>query len=87
MYVAAFSQGNILRKTVMLQNAPFQYDPSERRDFSAYAAARKAGLSFNGLFYEWNNAVTFPYERRPRMAAQVLRPDDRVQQSSRADRL
>lgn len=61
MYVSAFSQGNVLRKNVMLQNAPFQYQPFERRDFSAYGAARNAGLSFNGLFYEWNNAVTFPY--------------------------
>ena len=61
MYVTSFSQANNLRKTVMLQNAPFQFDPYERTMFSAYAAARNAGLSFNGLFYEWNNAVTFPY--------------------------
>ena len=27
MYVTAFSQANTLRKTVMLQNAPFQFDP------------------------------------------------------------
>ena len=31
MYVTAFSQANTLRKTVMLQNAPFQYDPREPR--------------------------------------------------------
>ena len=61
MYVGAFSQGNVLRRKVMLQNAPFQFDPLERRDFSAYAVARNAGLSFNGLFYGWNNAVTYPY--------------------------
>ena len=61
MYTGAFSQGNVLRRKVMLQNAPFQFEPFERRDFSAYAAARNAGLSFNGLFYEWNNAVTLPY--------------------------
>lgn len=61
MYVSAFSQGGRLRKNVMLQNAPFQYQPFERRDFSAYAATRDAGLSFNGLFYEWNSAVTYPY--------------------------
>ena len=60
-YVTAFSQANTLRKTVMLQNAPFQFIPRERTEFSAYANARKAGLSFNGLFYQWNNAVTFPY--------------------------
>ena len=65
MYVTAFSQANTLRKTVMLQNAPFQFDPRERTEFSAYAAARKAGLSFNGLFYEWNNAVTYPYNYSP----------------------
>ena len=61
MYVSAFSEGGRLRKTVMLQNAPFQYAPFERRDFSAYAATKDAGLSFNGLFYEWNSAVTYPY--------------------------
>ena len=61
MYVSAFSEGGRLRKTVMLQNAPFQYQPYERRDFSAYAATKDAGLSFNGLFYEWNNAITYPY--------------------------
>ena len=61
MYVSAFSQGGRLRKNVMLQNAPFQYQPFERRDFSAYAATRDAGLSFNGLFYQWNSAVTYPY--------------------------
>ncbi len=61
MYVSAFSEGGRLRKTVMLQNAPFQYQPFERRDFSAYAATKDAGLSFNGLFYEWNSAVSYPY--------------------------
>ncbi len=33
----------------------------ERRDFSAYAATKDAGLSFNGLFYDWNSAVSYPY--------------------------
>ena len=61
MYVSAFSEGGRLRKTVMLQNAPFQYQPYERRDFSAYAATKDAGLSFNGLFYDWNSAVSYPY--------------------------
>ena len=61
MYVSAFSEGGRLRKTVMLQNAPFQYQPFERRDFSAYAATKDAGLSFNGLFYDWNSAVSYPY--------------------------
>jgi hypothetical protein len=61
MYVSAFSQGGRLRKILLLQNAPYQFSSEERRDFSAYAAAREAGLSFNGLFYQWNNAVTYPY--------------------------
>lgn len=60
-YVSAFSQGNRLRKVLLLQNAPFQYDATERRDFSDYAANRKTGLSFNGLYWDWDFAETTMY--------------------------
>ncbi|MFN2165026.1 MAG: SdrD B-like domain-containing protein [Anaerolineae bacterium] len=61
MYVDAFSQGGRLRKVLLLQNAPFQFQAIERREFSAYAAARDVGLSFNGLYYDWNFAETYQY--------------------------
>lgn len=60
-YVDAFSQGGRLRKVLLLQNAPFQYSPQEREDFSDYAGNRKVGLSFNGLYWDWNSAETVQY--------------------------
>lgn len=61
MYVDAFSQGGRLRKVLLLQNAPFQYSAQEREDFSDYAAIRKVGLSFNGMYWDWNYAETVNY--------------------------
>ncbi|MEI2688231.1 MAG: SdrD B-like domain-containing protein [Anaerolineae bacterium] len=55
MYIAAFSEGGQLRKPLLLQMAPFQIVPRERREFSTYAAERGVGLSFNGLFADYNN--------------------------------
>lgn len=60
-YRDAFSQGGTLRKILMLQAAPFFLNPSERRDFSAYAAARDVGISNNGLYFDWNFAETYQY--------------------------
>lgn len=63
MYRSAFSIGNTLRKVLLLQNAPFQYNssypgggPSERKAFSEYAAFKDVGMSFNGLYWDWNAA-------------------------------
>lgn len=58
MYVNAFSRNGRLRKVLLLQNAPFQYNVQEREDFSDYAGQRKVGLSFNGLYWDWNFAET-----------------------------
>ena len=55
MYIAAFSEGGVLRKPLLLQMAPFQIVPRERREFSTYAAERGVGLSFNGLYADYNN--------------------------------
>lgn len=60
-YRDAFSQGGTLRKILMLQAAPFFREASERRDFSAYAAARDVGISNNGLYFDWNFAETYQY--------------------------
>ena len=63
MYRAAFSASASLRKVLLLQNAPFQYNssypgggPQERKMFSEYAATKDVGMSFNGLYYDWNGA-------------------------------
>jgi hypothetical protein len=56
MYRLAFSIGGTPRKVLLLQNAPFQYQVGERKAFSDYAAGRDVGLSFNGLYYDWNGA-------------------------------
>jgi hypothetical protein len=61
MYRDAFSQGGALRKILMLQAAPFFREARERRDFSAYAAARDVGISNNGLYFDWNFAETYQY--------------------------
>ncbi|HSN74219.1 MAG TPA: hypothetical protein VL334_03880, partial [Anaerolineae bacterium] len=55
MYIAAFSEGGQLRKPLLLQMAPFQIVPRERREFSIYAAEHGVGLSFNGLYADYNN--------------------------------
>jgi hypothetical protein len=55
MYINAFSEGGQLRKPLLLQMAPFQIVPRERREFSIYAAERGVGLSFNGLYADYNN--------------------------------
>ncbi len=63
MYRQAFSISGSPRKVLLLQNAPFQYNtsvpgggPQERKTFSEYAGTRDVGLSFNGLYYDWNGA-------------------------------
>lgn len=61
MYVAAFSEAGQLRKPLLLQMAPFQFNAWERRDFSAYAAGQGVGLSFNSLYWDWNYAETGDY--------------------------
>ena len=68
MYRSAFSLSNTLRKVLLLQNAPFQYNssypgggPTERKSFSEYAANRDVGMSFNGLYYDWNAAESVLY--------------------------
>lgn len=55
-YVNAFSENGELKKVLLLQQAPFQYERWERREFSDYAAAAGVGLSFNGLYWDWNFA-------------------------------
>lgn len=55
MYIAAFSEGGQMRKPLLLQMAPFQIVPRERKEFSIYAAERGVGLSFNGLYADYNN--------------------------------
>ncbi|MFZ2359110.1 MAG: SdrD B-like domain-containing protein [Anaerolineae bacterium] len=55
MYIDAFSEGGQLRKNLLLQMAPFQIVPRERKEFSVYAAERGVGLSFNGLYADYNN--------------------------------
>lgn len=55
MYINAFSQGGVLQKRLLLQMAPFQIVPRERKEFSIYAAERGVGLSFNGLYADYNN--------------------------------
>lgn len=63
IYRTAFSISGSPRKVLLLQNAPFQYNstypgggPQERRSFSEFAANRDIGMSFNGLYYDWNGA-------------------------------
>ena len=50
MYVNAFSESGQMRKRLLLQMAPFQFVPRERKEFSIYAANHGVGLSFNGLY-------------------------------------
>lgn len=57
MYRNAFSEGGQLRKRLLLQMAPFFLYPRERKDFSAYAAEQGVGLSYNGLFPDYNVAL------------------------------
>lgn len=61
MYRSAFSISGTPRKVLLLQNAPFQYKVDERKSFSEYAANRDIGLSFNGLYYDWNGAESVIY--------------------------
>lgn len=61
MYVNAFSQGGRLRKVLLLQMAPFQYSAVERKLFTEYAANADVGLSFNGLYWDWDYAETTFY--------------------------
>jgi hypothetical protein len=61
MYIQAFSQGSRIQKVLLLQNAPFQYSTEERRDFSNWAADRDVGLSFNGLYYDFNSAESWQW--------------------------
>lgn len=56
MYVDAFSQGNRLRKVLLLQSAPFFLEAWERREFTDYAAGQGVGLSHNNLYWDWTNA-------------------------------
>ena len=61
-YKDAFSQGNTLRKILMLQAAPFFREARERARFLGLcAAARDVGISNNGLYFDWNFAETFQY--------------------------
>lgn len=60
-YVNAFSQGGSLRKVLLLQNAPYQFHVSEREEFSDFAAEQGVGLSYNGLYWDWDFAETTSY--------------------------
>lgn len=60
-YVNAFSQGGRLSKVLLLQNAPFHRSATERKLFSEFAAGNGVGLSFNGLYWTWNNAESTFY--------------------------
>ncbi|MBC7223153.1 MAG: beta-galactosidase [Anaerolineae bacterium] len=57
IYVDAFSVGGELRKPLLLQAAPFFLSQWERPLFRLYAVQRGVGLSLNGLFADWNNAI------------------------------
>ena len=57
MYISAFSESGSLTKSVLLQMAPFQFVPRERKEFSTYAAEHGVGLSLNGLFADTNVAL------------------------------
>ena len=57
IYINAFSEGGQMRKRLLLQMAPFQFVPRERKEFSIYAADRGVGLSFNGLYPDTNVAL------------------------------
>lgn len=71
MYRKEFAGGSAsapLRKVVLLQNAPYQYNstypgggPLERKSFSEYASNRDVGMSFNGLYWDWNAAESVIY--------------------------
>ena len=65
MYRLAFSIGGAPRKVLQLQYAPFQYQVAERKEFSDYAAGRDVGLSFNGLYYDWNGAESVIHPNAP----------------------
>jgi len=57
IYIDAFSVGGELQKPLMLQSAPFYLASWERPIFRLYATQRGVGLSLNGLFADWNNAI------------------------------
>ncbi len=61
MYINAFTEGGQIRKRLLLQMAPFQFVPRERKEFSIYAGDRGVGLSYNGLFPDYN--VAFACDR------------------------
>ncbi len=56
-YVAAFTEGGVMRKTLLLQYAPWTFSKTERRDTGTYAAEHGVGLSFNGLYPDDEAAV------------------------------
>ena len=57
LYINAFSESGQMRKRLVLQMAPFQFVPRERKEFSIYAADHGVGLSFNGLYPDTNVAM------------------------------
>ncbi len=56
-YSAAFTEGGTLRKSLLLQYAPWTFSKTERRDTGTYAAERGVGLSFNGLYPDDEAAI------------------------------
>ena len=56
MYISAFSEGGELRKPLLLQMAPFQIVPRERREFSTYAAERGVALLDVAALAPWGAA-------------------------------
>lgn len=60
-YISGFTDGGQLRKSLILQAAPYQFVPRERREFSTYAAQRGVGISYNGLYPDTNVALRCGY--------------------------
>lgn len=56
-YIDAFSENGVMGQNLLLQMAPYQFVPRERREFSVYAAERGVGLSYNGLYPDTNVAL------------------------------
>jgi len=59
-YIAAFSDGSTLLKSLLIQYAPTYLASSETLAVTGYAAQRGAGLSHNGLLPDWTSAVNDP---------------------------
>ena len=58
LYIRAFSENGVIKKSLLLQNGPFYLEGWERREFSVYAAERGVGLSVNALYPDGNALVS-----------------------------